>query len=300
MLLSTTSLALRQNEIDPSILSVIRKDVERTFCGRVDASSLERVLMRTARVCGYVQGMNFVCGLTLIAVEDEDLALSCMLTLVQKLEGLYDPSHVKLAKVCRVLDVFVEAYLPRTFALLSQYGILSEHYAIGLFLSMFTTRFDVESSLFVLEKFAIDGYKWLFRVALLLLSESEDAISEAQSEPESLLLLLSRMNISSGLHLLDEADERFKITNSMVKRIESRLSDSSHLSLLLMKDLSNNALKYQLVDGPPVVPKHAVVPPVFSCVKGEGLDIHAFLLRDLDSGHTRLFQDALDSHASFS
>lgn len=295
LLLSSRAVVTTRTEPAQEVLTSIRKDVERTFPGVVDSVALYEVIHKCTRAYGYVQGMNFVAAVVLMAVEDVDKAVECFTALIPRLKGLYDPSHAKLASMCRVLDVLVEAHCPQVFTVLSNFGIRSEHYAINFWLCLFATRFEIDASIFIVEKFLVDGFKWLFRVAILLIVSFESQILHAGQSPDDLLLVLCKMTLS-GTHVIDElerADERFKVTNSMIKSIEEQLSDDIHVSLAFVRNLNTGRLTYALEQRCLPLPEPVFVPPVFSRLKGAGLRIDSFLLTDLDSGHTHLFHDAL-------
>lgn len=117
------TLLTRFNEIDPHVIDDIEKDIDRTFpehdyfVGKGNGEEcLRRVLLAYAvhnPDIGYCQSLNFVCGIMLIFMEEED-SFWLLLTIIETLlpEDYYTRTMIGTYTDQYVLAELIKEYLP--------------------------------------------------------------------------------------------------------------------------------------------------------------------------------------------
>ncbi|KAF7458098.1 TBC domain-containing protein [Cryptosporidium felis] len=231
------------NELQLAMLSYhdeIYRDIKRTFPKLRQFQQSEnqqkmlRVLLRISYSLpnvGYCQGMNYLVGIFLLALdfEEEDVYSSVMSVLVNwEYQEIYNKGLVKLREMCFVFNELIRECLPNIYERFfikreNEVEITSELFAIQWFLTLFTYDIaDTEhalNSMLILDNIVIhepnDGFNLtVYKIALALFSAIfQDSNSEETDFSTSILefirirskeILTSTKNIGTLLDLSRE------------------------------------------------------------------------------------------------
>eukprot|EP01102_Stenamoeba_stenopodia_P017270 TRINITY_DN6163_c0_g1_i1.p1 TRINITY_DN6163_c0_g1~~TRINITY_DN6163_c0_g1_i1.p1 ORF type:complete len:947 (-),score=304.27 TRINITY_DN6163_c0_g1_i1:204-3044(-) len=155
---------------------------------------------------GYCQSMNFVCGMLLLFMSEEE-AFWMMVVIVEKyLNGYYtntmESSHVDQ----RVLRQLVARKFPTLSDYLQKCGVELSWVTRQWFLCIFIDVLPVETTLRVWDAFFMEGSKVLFRVALALLKLKQQKILATPDDGISILKEIKEAGLT-----LHDADSLLKL-----------------------------------------------------------------------------------------
>lgn len=220
---SLVATALSENCQSSSVFKQIDKDVYRTFPNHMSYADpagegiamLRRILlaysMRNPAI-GYCQSLNFIVGLLLLFMEEED-AFWMLTVIVEELlcisseavEDRGDPMSARnkqlkaafyhqqdLAGVRidqRVFSDLIEEYLPKIHRKLKKLNIPIEPLTINWFMCLFVHVLPMEIVLAVWDAVFSEGIKVLFRAALSLLKVNQNRIRSAKTMDDFLTFL---------------------------------------------------------------------------------------------------------------
>ncbi|KAF5379653.1 hypothetical protein D9615_005777 [Tricholomella constricta] len=178
-----------------SVLGEIEKDVGRTmplnmFFGGDGAGveKLRRVLIAYSRrnpAVGYCQGMNLITSTLLLVHADEEEAFWTLSAIVERIlpEDFFSPSLLPSRACPLVLLDYVQEFVPKLHAHLTELGVDLAAICFSWFLSLFTDCLPVETLFRVWDVFLVDGLDVLFRVALGILRSNEQELLQCESIP---------------------------------------------------------------------------------------------------------------------
>lgn len=287
-------LSLAEHQISRDVLRTLTRVAY--FAQGEGREILRRVMLRMSQShFGYVQGMNFIIGIAVYVMQTEARSLVFCEHLFDayNLCDLFDPSFELLANKCLIFDVLIAAYFPALSDVLSNYGLSSEHFTTEWWLTLFTSSAcDVDTCASVLQRFLVDEWKWLFRVGLSLIDCAKNDLARSKDDPEKLLANLRTLD--TRLPDASRQAQKFKVTNRMLSGI---IRAAKPCTLIVVKDLNTKKTTWVIVRGEQKPkPLVEVLPKVFSQRMGKGLTIEQFLIKDLDTGRTRLFTEAIHAH----
>ncbi|KAF9557102.1 TBC-domain-containing protein [Agrocybe pediades] len=180
---------------DDGVAAEIEKDVGRTmplniFFGGDGAGvdKLRRVLIAYSRrnpAVGYCQGMNLITSTLLLVHADEEDAFWMLAAIVERIlpEDFFSPSLLPSRACPMVLLDYVQEYVPKLHAHLTELGVDLAAICFSWFLSLFTDCLPVETLFRVWDVFLVDGLDVLFRVALGILRNNEAELLRCESIP---------------------------------------------------------------------------------------------------------------------
>ncbi|KAG6829677.1 hypothetical protein H0H87_010517 [Tephrocybe sp. NHM501043] len=186
---------LAEEEGPGGVVGEIEKDVGRTmplnvFFGGDGAGvdKLRRVLIAYSRrnpAVGYCQGMNLITSTLLLVHADEEDAFWTLAAIVEKIlpEDFFSPSLLPSRACPLVLLDYVQEYMPKLHAHLTELGVDLAAICFSWFLSLFTDCLPVETLFRVWDVFLVDGLDVLFRVALGILRSNEQELQQCESIP---------------------------------------------------------------------------------------------------------------------
>ena len=287
-------LSLAVNQISRDVLRTLTRVAY--FAQGEGREILRRVMLRMSQShFGYVQGMNCIIGIAVYVMETEARSVVFCEHLFDayNLYELFDPSFELLANKCLIFDVLLAAYFPGLSDVHSKYGLSSEHFTTEWWLTLFTSSAcDVDTCASVLHRFLVDEWKWLFRVGLSLIDCAKNDLVMSQDDPEKLLANLRTLD--TRLPEASRQAQKFKVTNRMISAI---MRAAKPCSMIVVKDLNTKKTAWEIVRGErKPEPLVEILPKVFSQRMGKGFSIEQFLIKDLDTGRTRLFSEAINSH----
>ncbi|GLB44764.1 putative TBC-domain-containing protein [Lyophyllum shimeji] len=178
-----------------SVVGEIEKDVGRTmplnvFFGGDGAgvNKLRRVLTAYSRrnpAVGYCQGMNLITSTLLLVHADEEEAFWTLAAIVERIlpEGFFSPTLLPSRACPLVLFDYVQEFVPKLHAHLTELGVDLAAICFSWFLSLFTDCLPVETLFRVWDVFLVDGLDVLFRVALGILRSNEQELLQCESIP---------------------------------------------------------------------------------------------------------------------
>ncbi|GFR50695.1 hypothetical protein Agub_g12949 [Astrephomene gubernaculifera] len=164
----------------------VELDLPRTFpghpylsCAETGQAAMRRILTAYSlhnQLVGYCQGLNFIVGVLLMAVEcEEEVTFWLLAALVEKIcyKGSFGHNlsgcHVEM----KTLQDLVASKLPRLGAHMHTISCDTSLIATDWFLTVFCVSMPAESACRVLDALLGEGAKVLFRVALALLKAAE-------------------------------------------------------------------------------------------------------------------------------
>ncbi|KAJ1495174.1 rab-GTPase-TBC domain-containing protein [Baffinella frigidus] len=189
-------------------LTQIDLDIHRTFpdhvffagsphdgdpIGKVGSSSLlgplRRVLRAYARrnkAVGYCQGLNFIAGMMLLFVSEEQTFWLLATLLEQVLPKDYYARDLTGCNVdLRVFSSLLEKKLPKLHKHFLASGLSVEFFGLEWFIALFAKTLPTETLLRVWDCIFSEGYKVLFRVGIAVLQMNEKHLLSIQ-EPHDL------------------------------------------------------------------------------------------------------------------
>lgn len=193
-------LRVNSNELEPKVKNDIEKDLDRTFPeheyfnlnGNGEAS-LRRILSAYALhnpIVGYCQSLNFICGMMLLLMDEEDVFWQ-LVTIVETLlpEDYYTRSMIGTYTDQQVLQKLIEIYLPNIHQRLEEAQLLLPLITVQWFMCIFVNTLRPEVVLRIWDIFFNEGSKVLFRIAIALFKIHESIIIET-TDPGALFVKL--------------------------------------------------------------------------------------------------------------
>ncbi|KXZ48876.1 hypothetical protein GPECTOR_25g461 [Gonium pectorale] len=180
-------------------VTVADADLPRTFpghpylsCAETGQAAMRRILTAYSLhnpLVGYCQGLNFVAGVILVAVDrDEELTFWLLAALIERI--LYQGKD---------LDLVAEK-IPKLSEHMARIGCEISLIATDWFLTVFCVSLPSESACRVLDALFHEGAKVLFRVALALLHSVEPQLLKIDNAGEFMRWVKEYM---AGLHHID-------------------------------------------------------------------------------------------------
>ncbi|CAM2713950.1 unnamed protein product [Rotaria socialis] len=161
---------------DESGISVLRRLLRAYACYNTDV--------------GYCQAMNIIGGVLLLYMNEED-AFWTLAALCERLLPDYYNTKVVGALIDQgVFNDYFKEYLPDLYKKLINLGIAA-CISLSWFLTLFVCVMPFESALFIIDIFFYDGIKFLFQLALTILSENRQRLLECNDDGEALTILTS-------------------------------------------------------------------------------------------------------------
>ncbi|EFJ51370.1 hypothetical protein VOLCADRAFT_116378 [Volvox carteri f. nagariensis] len=179
------------------VTAQVELDLPRTFpghpylsCPETGQAAMRRILtsysLRNPKV-GYCQGLNFVVGVILLAVErDEECTFWLLAALVEKIcyQGSFGDNLCGCHVEMKTLQDLVHAKIPKLGAHMKATNCDMSLVATDWFLTLYCVSMPAESACRVLDALLNEGAKVLFRVALALLKTAENRLLQLDNAGE--------------------------------------------------------------------------------------------------------------------
>uniref|UniRef100_A0A8D3B177 Si:ch211-266k8.4 n=1 Tax=Scophthalmus maximus TaxID=52904 RepID=A0A8D3B177_SCOMX len=158
-------------------------------------AKLFRVLIAYAKYnpqVGYSQGMSYIAAVLLMQLGEEEAfwALAALLDKPKYLTELFDLSLTKVQHQVKVFDQFLKHRKPTLSQHLESVGVLSVHFVMPWFLTLFTSLPCWDSVLAVWDLIILHGLSAVFRIALTIIDLLEPRLMDLNDEGAVLPLLL--------------------------------------------------------------------------------------------------------------
>jgi len=151
-------------------------------------ASLRRVLRAYSyydREVGYCQGMNFIAGMFLTLMSEEEsfwLLVSVMKEKPCSMRGLFGEGMRETHKVLHVAEKLIQQFLPRISKHFDHEHIHVTMYATQWLLTQFTSSFKFDLVTRVWDCFLGEGWKIIYRVMLALLQQYQTQLLKMSFE----------------------------------------------------------------------------------------------------------------------
>ncbi|XP_041795583.1 rab GTPase-activating protein 1 isoform X2 [Chelmon rostratus] len=158
-------------------------------------AKLFRVLIAYAKYCpqvGYSQGMSYIAAVLLMQLAEEESfwALTALLDKPKYLAELFDLSLTKVQHQVKVFDQFLKHRKPKLSQHMESVGVLSVHFVMPWFLTLFSSLPCWDSVLAVWDLIILHGLSAVFRTALTIIELLEPRLMDLNDEGAVLPLLL--------------------------------------------------------------------------------------------------------------
>ncbi|KAL5005119.1 hypothetical protein ScPMuIL_018575 [Solemya velum] len=190
---------LLNGQHDEHLIETINLDVHRTFPDNIyftaadDPSGLRRplynVLLAVATnndKTGYCQGMNFIAGMLLVVLRNEEKAFWLMDTLINViLPDFYSPDMIGARTEQEVFGEIVKWKCPEVYKHLMKLDVSWQLIGAKWFLCIYADVMPVETVLRIWDCLFFEGPKILLRVAVTLIMQTKDKILASRDFTEA-------------------------------------------------------------------------------------------------------------------
>ncbi|XP_037834401.1 uncharacterized protein si:ch211-266k8.4 isoform X2 [Kryptolebias marmoratus] len=158
-------------------------------------AKLFRVLIAYAKYnpeVGYSQGMSYIAAVLLMQLGEEEAfwALTALLDKPKYLSELFDRSLTRVQHQVKVFDHFLKHRKPQFSKHMDSAGLLSVHFVMPWFLTLFTSLPCWDSVLAVWDLVMLQGLAAVYRTALTIIELLEPRLMDLNDEGTMLPLLL--------------------------------------------------------------------------------------------------------------
>jgi len=173
-------------------------------------ASLRRVLRAYSvhdRDVGYCQGMNFIAGMFLTFMTEEEAFWLLVAVMNDKpclMRGLFGEGMHETHQVLFIAEKLTHQFLPKLAKHLEKEGIHITMYATQWLLTLFTSSFEFDLVTRVWDCFLLEGWKPVYRVMLALMQHSQSALM-ALSFEDILAFFRELPDLVNGNQIMDIA-----------------------------------------------------------------------------------------------
>eukprot|EP00354_Favella_ehrenbergii_P002165 CAMPEP_0170477520 /NCGR_PEP_ID=MMETSP0123-20130129/18770_1 /TAXON_ID=182087 /ORGANISM="Favella ehrenbergii, Strain Fehren 1" /LENGTH=181 /DNA_ID=CAMNT_0010749311 /DNA_START=933 /DNA_END=1475 /DNA_ORIENTATION=- len=131
---------------------------------------------------GYVQGINYLVGLFLFYIPDEETVFWCLLQLMQKRNWreVYTNEFPKMRELTRFLEHRLEQEYPQVLAHMENNGLVVEGTFSPHFMTLFVYLTPVEIATRLFEVFILDGDLAIVRLLLRMIELKQSELLRRQ------------------------------------------------------------------------------------------------------------------------
>lgn len=183
------------------------------------------------REVGYVQGLAFITGFTLLHFNDEEETFWFVIQLLNDenylLKDLFKDKLTRLFLILSQIQKLVEAQVPKVHQYFEKNYIIPEMYAAPFILTLLTNRFPYEVVERIWDIFLYEGWKQIIRTFVGFLKRYQDEI--LNHDPLMVVNYLYVLALKTNVEEILEASFSIKITNSELKSMEQEYLKNSKL-----------------------------------------------------------------------
>ncbi|XP_064615398.1 growth hormone-regulated TBC protein 1-A-like [Liolophura sinensis] len=221
---------------DSALLETINLDIHRTFPENIyfaetdDPSGLRNPLRKVLTALahknqrtGYCQGLNFITGMLLLIVRDDEKVFWLMDTLINNiLPDYYAPDMLVLQAEQEVLGKLVKWKVPAVYAHMESQGVSWTLVGMKWFICLYADVLPTETVLRIWDCLFFEGSKILFRVAVALIMLNKERILASKNFSELMDLFKEIVTDPATLHCHTFMQKIFQIPGSFPQsRIDS-------------------------------------------------------------------------------
>ncbi|XP_074533292.1 uncharacterized protein LOC141796205 [Halichoeres trimaculatus] len=196
-------------------------------------AKLFRVLLAYAKYnpnIGYCQGMSYLAAVLLMQLEEEEAfwALTALLDRPKYLAEMFDTSLTKVQHQAKMFDQILKHRKPKLYQHMESVGVLSIHFVMPWFLTLFTSLPCWDSVLAVWDLIILQGLLAVFRTALTIIELLEPKLMDLNEEAAFLPLLLRVPVDVAKYTVLVPALWNTEVQDWELKCMNSLVLDESH------------------------------------------------------------------------
>ena len=172
--------------IPESVESIITVDIPRTFPdSELDLDALSRILHSFAVIhpeIGYCQGLNFIAGVCLSVMRDEEQAFFLLLKIVEDYlpKDYYTESMTGYQTDLTMMAILLKERIPDVYNYAKEGNFLWIEATSNWIVTLFTHTMPMATVLRIWDSFLLEGQKVIFRVALALVKIHSDELLKTQ------------------------------------------------------------------------------------------------------------------------
>jgi len=234
---------LLRQKLDRKQLICIFNDVPRTLpthhyfaenngTGQKALFAVLKCLALHSPECGYVQGMNSLCGTLMTYTTPED-AFGIMVSILASYQHkeVYLPGLPGLEKYFYIMMTLLRKYMPKLQRKLAELDFSPQMYASRWFITLFADYFPIEIVVRILDIYLMEGRKILFRVALAVFKLCEAQLMTA-TDLELPLTLFKSFPATVKVDSLLTAAHKFTFSRKLVDRFEREYKEKPDAEIL--------------------------------------------------------------------
>ncbi|XP_059191450.1 carabin [Centropristis striata] len=196
-------------------------------------AKLFRVLIAYAKYSpqvGYSQGMSYIAAVLLMQLGEEEAfwAMTALLDKPKYLAELFDLSLTKVQHQVKMFDQLLKHRKPQLSQHMESVGVLSVHFVMPWFLTLFTSLPCWDSVLAVWDLIILHGLSAVFRTALTIIELLEPQLMDLNDEGAVLPLLLRVPVDVAQYTVLVPALWNTEVQDWELKCMNSLVLDESH------------------------------------------------------------------------
>nr|XP_006820829.1 PREDICTED: growth hormone-regulated TBC protein 1-A-like [Saccoglossus kowalevskii] len=229
---------LMAGPFDQRLLETINTDIHRTFPENIyfkeGAEEGKRKPLYNVLVAyghhnsgvGYCQGLNFITGLLLLVVKDEEMTFFLLDILLDKLlPDYYTQDMIGLKTDQEVLGELVRIKLPNLHAHVEAEGVPWSLPTTKWFICLYLEVLPLETVLRIWDSLFYEGSKIIFRVALTMLNQHQNIILTSKSFP-NVVEAFKRMttdssNVDCHIFMQNVFSVPGSLSMSMIKKLRA-------------------------------------------------------------------------------
>lgn len=233
---------------DPQLVEVIKNDIHRTFpdniyfrdesggdpnCKRGPLFNVLVAVSHKNKTTGYCQGMNFITGLLLLVLKDEEKVFWLIDTLLNViLPDYYTPDMIGIKMDCEVLGELIKIKCPDIHALMEKCGCAWSIVATKWLICLFVDVLPVETVLRLWDCLFFEGDKVLFRVCITLIKRHSNLLLRSRNFSELMEVFRKMTSDTVTLDCHQFIDSIFKEPGSFSRSLLSKLREDCRRRVL--------------------------------------------------------------------
>ena len=212
----------------------ISRDIARTFpqhlrfrdaggTGQVSLFNVLKAYTVLNPTVGYCQGMGFISALLLCYMSEED----AFWLLVSLMSGPHDMGHVfapglpRFTEMMFIFDRLVQRILPKLHEHFEQHHIAPDMFASQWFITVYAATFPLDIVAHIWDIFLAEGWHFVYRIGIAILTTAQDAILIAPLDMEGVLKYLKGVERVVGRETLIKSALQVRMSHSELADLHS-------------------------------------------------------------------------------
>eukprot|EP00742_Colponemidia_sp_Colp-10_P009296 GILJ01010127.1.p1 GENE.GILJ01010127.1~~GILJ01010127.1.p1 ORF type:complete len:938 (-),score=135.06 GILJ01010127.1:115-2928(-) len=238
----------------------IQRDIDRTFPmvefftkkygkGQVMLYNVLRSLSVYLDDVGYCQGLNFIAGVLLLYMNEEQ-SFWVMMALMKRysLREFVGPGLPRLKLAVYQFDQLVQAFLPTLHDFFMQNHMTADFYASQWFITLFAYDLPLPLVARVWDVFYEEGWKIVFRVGLALLQRIEAELLEMEFEYALTFLKVFTRKMALDPNDILQSALTFKVTSKLLNSLEKQFYKDPTAKLVWARNIESGKAEWMVAE----------------------------------------------------